>query len=85
MSQDTKRMFYVAFTRAMNSQYILSYGLAKNPPIQSSYEQIVNALTERDKKNALRAQGIDPDLPVDDYSIGETGSTDDVDQVAQVV
>ncbi|MEU6263713.1 ATP-dependent helicase [Saccharopolyspora shandongensis] len=83
MSQDTKRMFYVAFTRAMNSQYVLSYGTTKNPPIQSSYEQIVNALTERDKKNALRAQGIDPDSPVDDDA--DAGSAGDLDEVAQTV
>lgn len=70
MSQDTRRMFYVAFTRAMKSQYVLSYGTVKNPPIQSSYEQIVNALTERDEKNALRAQGIDPDLLVDNDAAG---------------
>jgi DNA helicase-2/ATP-dependent DNA helicase PcrA len=70
MSQDTRRMFYVAFTRAMKSQYVLSYGTVKNPPIQSSCEQIVNALTERDEKNALRAQGIDPDLLVDDDAAG---------------
>ncbi|MDW6066159.1 3'-5' exonuclease [Streptomyces sp. FXJ1.4098] len=54
MTQDAKRMFYVAFTRAMKSQYVLGYGTVKNPPIQSSYEQIVTALTERDKRNAAR-------------------------------
>lgn len=66
MSQDVSRMFYVAFTRAMNSEFILAYGTVKHPPIQSSYEQIINALTERDEKNALRAQGIDPDALTDD-------------------
>ncbi|MFD2794638.1 AAA family ATPase [Promicromonospora vindobonensis] len=84
MSQDTKRMFYVAFTRAMNSQYVLSYGTAKTPPIQSSYERIVNALTERDKRNTLRAQGIDPDLLDDnnDDAAG-TGAVDDGAVVGQ--
>ena len=80
MSQDTRRMFYVAFTRAMKSQYVLSYGTAKNPPIQSSYEQIVNALTERDKENAQRAAGIDPTLLVDDEDAGTAG---DQQQVAR--
>ncbi|PUB32498.1 superfamily I DNA/RNA helicase [Promicromonospora sp. AC04] len=73
MSQDTKRMYYVAFTRAMNSQYVLSYGTAKNPPIQSSYERIVNTLTERDKRSALLAQGIDPDLVDDSDDDGSPG------------
>lgn len=84
MSQDSKRMFYVAFTRAMKSQYVLSYGTAKNPPIQSSYEQIVNALTERDEKNAQRAAGIDPALLVDDDT-DAAGSAADAQQVAEAV
>ena len=78
------RMFYVAFTRAMKSQYVLSYGTVKNPPIQSSYQQIVNALTERDKQNALRAQGVDPDLLVDDDTAGSYASGDP-EPVVQVV
>lgn len=61
MSQDTKRMFYVAFTRAMNTEYVLSYGTVKNPPIQSQYEQIVNVLTQRDEAAAQLDQGIDMD------------------------
>ncbi|UJW28839.1 ATP-dependent helicase [Saccharothrix sp. AJ9571] len=85
MSQDTKRMFYVAFTRAMNSQYVLAYGTVRTPPIQSSYEQIVNALTERDKNNAQRALGIDPAQLSDEDSDAGTGTTGAPDQVAQVV
>jgi DNA helicase-2/ATP-dependent DNA helicase PcrA len=81
MTQDTKRMFYVAFTRAMKSQYVLSYGTTKNPPIQSSYEQIVNALTERDEKSTRRALGIDPDLLVDD----DAGQAAPPHQVAEAV
>lgn len=84
MSQDTKRMFYVAFTRAMKSQYVLAYGTVRNPPIQSSYEQIVAALEERDKKNVARAVGIDPDLLEEDSD--ETSSSDDsAAEVAEVV
>lgn len=77
MSQDAKRMFYVAFTRAMKSQYVLSYGTVKNPPIQSSYEQILNALTERDEQNAQRAQGIGPALLAED-------TEDDADSAGQL-
>ncbi|MDP9904759.1 3'-5' exonuclease [Arthrobacter bambusae] len=62
MSQASRREFYVAFTRAKKTEYILSYGTVKNPPIESSYEQIVNLLTKRDKQVAARAAGIDPDL-----------------------
>ncbi|QWF85701.1 UvrD-helicase domain-containing protein [Amycolatopsis sp. CA-230715] len=82
MSQETKRMFYVAFTRAMNSEYILSYGTAKNAPIESSYQQLVTALAERDTRNAQRAQGIDPDLVADDDP--ESGPGSDRDHAASV-
>ncbi|QXV57403.1 UvrD-helicase domain-containing protein [Amycolatopsis sp. TNS106] len=85
MSQDTRRMFYVAFTRAMHSQYVLSYGTVKNPPIESSHEQIVAALMERDKKNALRAQGIAPDDRDDEDVSAGPGATSDSEQFAQVV
>lgn len=84
MTQDVKRMFYVAFTRAMKSQYVLGYGTVKNPPIQSSYEQIVTALTERDKRNAARALGIDPDL-LDDNDSAAPGDTDDRSAVTAAV
>lgn len=79
MGQDKKRMFYVAFTRAMKSMYVLSHGTLKNPPIQSQYEQIVNALTKRDARAAALAAGADPDLEreldlIDDAT--DEGSTD---------
>ncbi len=82
MPQDTKRMFYVAFTRAMRSQYVLAYGTVKKPPIQSSYQRLVNALTERDEKNALRAQGLDPDLLDGGESDDAAGDRPPVAQVA---
>ncbi|MGW6600489.1 UvrD-helicase domain-containing protein [Streptomyces sp. NPDC055036] len=78
MTEDVKRMFYVAFTRAMRSQYVLGFGTVKNPPIQSSYERIVTALTERDEQNAQRAVGVDPDLLNDD-----AGTAGDPEQVAR--
>jgi DNA helicase-2/ATP-dependent DNA helicase PcrA len=66
MAQDVKRMFYVAFTRAMNTEYILSYGTVRNAPIKSRYEQIVADLDRSDQKAAKRtaaiAAGLDPDL-----------------------
>lgn len=61
MSEESRRMYYVAFTRAMKSQFVLSYGKVKNPPIQANYEQIVAALTKRDEQHALMAAGLDPD------------------------
>lgn len=61
MSQEKKRMYYVALTRAQNTEYILSYGSLKKPPIESKYQQILNVLTKREEEQALIDAGIDPD------------------------
>lgn len=74
MEEADKRMYYVAFTRAMNTEYVLSYGTLKNARIESDYKLLVQALEERDAANALRAMGNDDD---DDYAdIDDDGSID---------
>lgn len=50
--EDAKRMYYVAFTRAMDSEYILSYGKDKNPRIVNDYETLAESIKERDKQMA---------------------------------
>jgi len=45
MSEDQKRMFYVAFTRAMNTELILSSGSTKSAKILYDYEGICEVLT----------------------------------------
>ncbi|KIA72720.1 hypothetical protein ANMWB30_24880 [Arthrobacter sp. MWB30] len=54
MSEPDKRMFYVAFTRAMKSLYVLSYGTTKGSRIESDYKLLLTALQERDKQSAAR-------------------------------
>jgi DNA helicase-2/ATP-dependent DNA helicase PcrA len=66
MNEPNKRMYYVAFTRAMNSMYVLSYGNAKKPRIESDYAMLVTALEKRDALTSLRAQGVDTDIMSDD-------------------
>lgn len=66
MEEADKRMYYVAFTRAMKSEFILSHGSVKKPRITSDYDLIVDALEKRDAQNALRAQGIDIDTMPED-------------------
>jgi len=83
MTQASRREFYVAFTRAKKTEYILSYGTVKNPPIESSYEQIITLLTKRDAQTAARAAGIDPDLLDDDEA--DPGAVGDYSTVAQAV
>ncbi|WP_206686138.1 AAA family ATPase [Kribbella qitaiheensis] len=85
MTQSSRREFYVAFTRAKKTEYILSYGTVKNPPIESSYEQIVSLLTKRDSQTAARAAGLDPDLLEDDADGPDPSSVDDRPAVAQAV
>lgn len=62
MPEDVKRMYYVAFTRAVNSEYVLSYGKVKNAPIESNYAALVKTLEERDMANAARAAGTTPEF-----------------------
>ncbi len=87
MTQASRREFYVAFTRAKKTEYILSYGTVKNPPIESSYEQIVALLTKRDAQAAARAAGVDPDLLDEDEDEDEPdpGAAGDYSTVAQAV
>lgn len=66
MEEDNKRMYYVAFTRAMKSTFILSYGKIKNPRITSDYDLVVQALERRDNLTQMKAQGLDPDAMSDD-------------------
>ena len=66
MSEPNKRMYYVAFTRAMNTEYILSYGSVKKPRIESDYMSLLAALDKRDAARALQVQGIDVSAMADD-------------------
>lgn len=52
--EDDKRMFYVAFTRAKNSECILSYNTVKTPRIQSDYNLICKALHDKDLEQARK-------------------------------
>lgn len=50
IDEETKRMYYVAFTRAMKSEYILAYGTAKSPQIEADYNTIVSSLNGKAPK-----------------------------------
>lgn len=66
MSEENKRMFYVAFTRAMNTEFVLSYGPSKKPRIESDYAALVAALEKRDGLRLLQSQGLDIEAMSDD-------------------
>lgn len=44
LAEDKKRMYYVAFTRAMKSEYILAYDTTGSPQIQADYMSILETL-----------------------------------------
>lgn len=44
MDEDKKRMYYVAFTRAMKSEFILAYDTMMSPQIQMDYTTVLEAL-----------------------------------------
>lgn len=44
MSEEDKRMYYVALTRAMKSEFVLAYGTLKNPQIEADYNTVINSL-----------------------------------------
>lgn len=66
MAEDHKRMYYVAFTRAMKSELILSWGTVKKPRIESDYQQLEETLAARDRHTALIEAGLDPDMASED-------------------
>ena len=43
MAEDKKRLYYVAMTRAMNKELILSYGLQKNPKIVADHANLASS------------------------------------------
>lgn len=44
MEEDKKRMYYVAFTRAMKSEFIFAYDTVVSPQIQVDYNTVLKAL-----------------------------------------
>lgn len=61
MDEADKRMHYVAFTRAMKTEYVLSYGTTPKPRIEADYDMLVGALERRDTIVALQKSGVDLD------------------------
>lgn len=58
MDEEKKRMYYVAFTRAINSEFILAYDTVVNPKIEADYQSIINALNQKAKKKLASHQTI---------------------------
>ena len=68
--EDAKRMYYVALTRAMHSEFIVAYDMVAKPAIETAYKNIVDTLNrvapKRTDNAAVRAKRI-----LDDYEAGK--------------
>ncbi len=69
IDEATKRMYYVAFTRARKTEYIFAYGTLARPKIQGDYDKIINDLT-------AKAAGVATDPDDDTASSDGNDSTD---------
>ena len=67
MEEDEKRMYYVALTRAMNTELVLAYDTTVNPKIQTDYQEIIAKLTGKGNP-----AGTDPD---DDENLDPNNAT----------
>lgn len=47
MNEENKRMYYVALTRAIKSEFIVAYGTLVNPKVVVDYEHIVDKLQRK--------------------------------------
>lgn len=59
MSEDKKRMYYVAFTRAMKSELVLAYGTVVHPAIETDYNEIINVLDGKSTATAPAEKELD--------------------------
>lgn len=57
MSEEKKRLYYVAFTRAKNSLFVLSHGTTLSARIVSDYNRIVDSLTNPASGNDVDDDG----------------------------
>lgn len=82
LAEDKKRMYYVAFTRAMKSEYILAYDTAASPKIEADYKSIVEALHKKDLQNVQAATTVTnakgANTKKDSNVAAITPSTDDI-------
>lgn len=54
LDEEKKRMYYVALTRAMKSEYVLAYDTVKSPQIEVDYNTIVDSLNPTATKKAKK-------------------------------
>lgn len=66
MDEPSKRLYYVALTRAINTEFILAYGSIKKPKIETDYKMVVDDLLAKERIAALASQGVDVGIMSED-------------------
>lgn len=56
MSEEMKRAYYVAFTRAKNQLLVIGYGTDANPAITTNYTSLMKELEDIEAENAARGE-----------------------------
>ena len=76
IDEATKRMYYVAFTRAKKTEFIFAYDTMSRPKIQGDYERIIKDLTA--KAQTTNATDDDDDDADSDSTTSVVTTADDV-------
>lgn len=69
--QEELRLFYVALTRAVKSEYVLSYSGLRDSGLQADYDLIVDTLEKADATRAAACGPDAPDAPAPDETVVE--------------
>ena len=84
MDEATKRMYYVAFTRAKKTEFIFSYDTLARPKIQGDYEKIIKDLTLKAQQANNKSDDDDDDDETVDTN-ADTEITNDITTETNVV
>lgn len=77
--EEFKRLYYVACTRAMNTEYIIAYDTRVDAPVHANYQLMLKTL--QDEEAAAAAAAATPDMDV--VVVTEESRGDEVDVVTE--
>lgn len=83
IDEATKRMYYVAFTRAKKTEFIFAYDTMARPKIEGDYERIIKDLTAKNAKqngnSIVDDDDDDDDTPPDNNGCDTPTSDENID------
>lgn len=84
IEEATKRMYYVAFTRAKKTEFIFAYNTLARPDIQGDYERIIKTLDAAQKKQN-NSNGNNSDNALANESISASDADDSTVMMSESV